>query len=81
MLARAFATHAIQPPSPRQLFPSIPTTVVSARLKVRFPVRTIRSTDAQLGSGHATRASEVIQSLACVTRCLAASSGRTEAAP
>lgn len=60
-------------------FPSNGTTVVSECLNVLIPVLVIRSTLLQLGSGHATRASVVIQSLTCVLRCFAAKSGRTDA--
>lgn len=65
--------------SASQLLPSSPTTVVSAWLNTRLPVLMIFSADLQFGSGQAISASEVIQSLACVTRCFAAKRGRTEA--
>ena len=53
------------------------TTVVSALLKVRSPVRTMRRRLGQCGSGHATSASVVIQSCGDATRCFAASKGST----
>lgn len=60
-------------------FPVKGTAVVSACLKVRMPFRMILSCDGQQGSGHAIIASVVIQSFFEVTRCFAASNGRTEA--
>lgn len=60
-------------------FPSVPTTVVSALLNTLSPVLVILRTLGQFGSGHATRASEDIQSLAWVFRCLDAKSGSTAA--
>ena len=53
------------------------TTVVSALLKVRSPVRTMRRRLGQCGSGHAISASVVIQSCGDATRCFAASKGST----
>lgn len=53
--------------------------VVSEWLKVRVPSRTILNCEGQHGSGHAIRASVVIQSFLEVNLCFAASSGSTEA--
>ncbi len=55
------------------------TAVVAAWEKRRRPRRLILSRDGQFGSGQAISASLVIQSFGCVGRCLAASSGSTEA--
>src|SRR5687767_8403076 len=57
----------------------IGTAVVAAWLNLRRPRRRMRNRVEQLGSGHATSASLVIQSLAWVGRCLAGSSGSTAA--
>lgn len=54
------------------------TAVALLCLNFRIPVLMIRSLDGQCGSGHATSASVDIQSLAAVTRCFAASNGKTE---
>jgi len=51
--------------------------VTSPCLKVLVPILMIFNRDGQFGSGHATSASVVIQSLLEVTRCFAARSGRT----
>ena len=53
----------------------IGTTVTSACVNVRSPVRTILRCDLQCRSGHATFASVVIQSCGSVIRYLAANSG------
>jgi hypothetical protein len=53
--------------------------VVSLRRKLLSPRRRMRRRLGQLGSGQATSLSLVIQSLACVGRCLAASRGMTAA--
>ena len=52
-------------------------SVVSPCLKVRTPVRIMRSLLGQHGSGHATSASVDIQSFFAVMRCFAARRGRT----
>ena len=53
------------------------TSVVSLCLKVRTPVRIMRSLLGQHGSGHAISASVDIQSFLAVMRCFAARRGRT----
>lgn len=55
------------------------TTVVSEWRKVRGFRRVILSCDLQFGSGHAIKASVLIQSFLSVSLCLAARRGRTEA--
>ncbi len=55
------------------------TAVVAAWLKRRVPMRLMRNRLPQFGSGQATSASLVIQSLAWLGRCLAARSGSTAA--
>ena len=56
-----------------------PLCVVAGWLKVRLPSRVLRKRVGQCGSGQATSASVLIQSLACVGRCLAGSKGSSAA--
>jgi hypothetical protein len=69
-VTRQHVTQAERPPTGNSV------AVTSPWLKVLSPVLTILSRDFQRGSGHATSASVVIQSLASVALCFAASRGR-----
>ena len=53
--------------------------MVSAWRNTRRPIRVMRKRDGQWGSGQATSASLVIQSLPWLGRCFAGSSGNTAA--